>query len=302
MLIRLDKLVAERFGMSRSAAQEAVRTGRVDLGGVRCDEPGRMVPVESPVLFDANRAKARRVVGKSAVRVLHEDAHVVIVDKPAGLATLPSADFERDSLRHRVERYLAIRHGGRPHVGIIHRLDADTSGALAFARGPESLRAFQALFRAHDVERRYLAVVEGGPARSEGTIDRALVTETGHVRRRLARSSDEGRPAVTRFQVLERFGGVASLLACWLETGRTHQVRLHLAGIGLPVLGDRVYRPATQPRCKARFHRQALHAQVLGFVHPMTHESIRVEAPLPSDMNALVNDLRNRYGLPNAGG
>jgi 23S rRNA pseudouridine1911/1915/1917 synthase len=102
--------------------------------------------------------------------------------------------------------------------------------------------------------------------------------------------------------VIERFGTVATLVACWLETGRTHQIRIHLAEQGHPVVGDPVYRPKDRPRCKATFHRQALHAQTLGFVHPLTKESIRVEAPLPADMEALVLDLRNRYGIPGAGG
>jgi 23S rRNA pseudouridine1911/1915/1917 synthase len=225
-----------------------------------------------------------------------------VVDKPAGLATLPSAAHEPDTLRSRAERYLAIRHGGRPEVGIIHRLDTDTSGALAFARTAEALAAFQALFRAHDVERRYLAVVEGVPARAEFTIDLPLVTDAGTVRRRVARLPGEGRPAVTHARVVERFGPVASLLSCRLETGRTHQIRLHLAALGHPVLGDAVYRPRFQPRSKARFHRQALHAQTLGFVHPFTGEVVHVEAPIPPDLEGLLTELRNRFGIPGAGG
>ena len=108
---------------------------------------------------------------------------------------------------------------------------------------------------------------------------------------------------MTHFRVVERFGRVASLLALWLETGRTHQIRIHMAEMGHPVVGEPVYRPKEQPRCKAHFHRQALHAQTLGFAHPlMQGQSIRVEAPLPSDFSDLVLDLRNRYGLPGAGG
>ncbi len=302
MSIRLDKLVSERFGLSRRAAQDAVRLGRVDLDGVRCDEPGRLVEPEVALVYDPNRPKARRVIGRAAVSVLYEDRHVVIVDKPAGLPTLPSAAHEPDTLRHRVERYLAIRHGGRPEVGIIHRLDTGTSGALALAQTPEALAAFQALFRAHDVERQYLAVVEGVPSMAEATIELPLITDEGAVRRRVARSGEEGRRAVTHLRVVERFGPVAALVACRLETGRTHQIRLHLAAIGHPVVGDAVYRPRSQPRCKARFHRQALHAQSLGFRHPFTGTAVAVVAPLPDDLARLLTDLRNRFGLPGAGG
>ena len=118
----------------------------------------------------------------------------------------------------------------------------------------------------------------------------------------MARDPGEGRRAVTHFRVIERFGPVASLLAVWLETGRTHQIRIHMAEMGHPVVGEKVYRPKTQPRCKASFHRQALHAQTLGFTHPITGEPIRGEAPVPKDMADFLTDLRNRYGIPGAGG
>lgn len=300
MPIRIDKLVAERFALSRRAAQEAVRNGRVELAGVLCDEPGREVEPDADLAFFPNRPKARKVAGR--LRVLHEDRYVLIVDKPAGLLTLPTPERERDTLLDRVGRYLVLRYGGRPYAGVVHRLDKDTSGALAFARSPEAVRAFQELFRAHDIERQYLAVVEGVMPREAGTIDLALVTDRGDLRRGVARRPGEGRRAVTHYRVIERFGTVATLVACWLETGRTHQIRIHLAEQGHPVVGDAVYRPKEQPRCKATFHRQALHAQTLGFVHPLTKETIRVEAPLPTDMEALVLDLRNRYGIPGAGG
>jgi 23S rRNA pseudouridine1911/1915/1917 synthase len=249
------------------------------------------------VEYFPSRPRARVVATR--LRVLHEDRHVLIVDKPAGLLTLPTQAHERDTLVDRAARYLAIRHAvERPFVGVVHRLDKETSGALALARSPRAVRAFQTLFKTHDIERQYLAVVEGTLARAEGTIDRALVTDRGDLRRGVARTPDEGRPAVTHYRVVERFGSVATLAACWLETGRTHQIRIHLAEIGHPVVGDAVYRPRHQPRSKARFGRQALHAQTLGFIHPLTGEAIHVEAPLPADLAALIEDLRNRYGAP----
>ncbi|MFO0952014.1 MAG: RluA family pseudouridine synthase [Isosphaeraceae bacterium] len=300
MTMRLDKLVSEKFGLSRRAAQDAVRNGRVDVEGTRCDEPGREVTAETPVEFHPNRPKARAVAGR--LSVLYEDRQLVIVNKPAGVLTLPTSERERDTLLERVGRYLTLRHGvNRPFVGVVHRLDMDTSGALVMARSPESLRALQSLFKTHDIERQYLAVVEGRVGPSRGTVDLPLVTDRGDLRRGVARRPGEGRHAVTHFQVVERFGDVATLIACWLETGRTHQIRIHMAESGHPVVGDPVYRPRNAPRCKARFHRQALHAQTLGFVHPVSGESVHAEAPLPSDLEALIVDLRNRYGLPNSG-
>jgi 23S rRNA pseudouridine1911/1915/1917 synthase len=300
MTIRLDKLVADRFGLSRRAAQEAIRNGRIDLAGDRCDEPGREVEADAPIEFFPNRPKVRKVQGR--LRVLHEDPHVLIVDKPAGLLTLPTPDRERDTLLDRASRYLSLRYGGRPYVGIVHRLDKNTSGALALAKSNAALRGFQAIFKAHDVERQYLAVVEGAMRREAGTIDLALITDRGDLRRGVAREPGEGRRAVTHFRVIERFGPVATLVACWLETGRTHQIRIHMAEMGHPVVGDPVYRPRTLKRSKASFHRQALHAQTLGFRHPITGQAVSVEAPLPLDMAELTRDLRNRFGIPEAGG
>jgi 23S rRNA pseudouridine1911/1915/1917 synthase len=301
MPVRLDKLVSEKFGLSRRAAQEVVLTGRIDLAGSRCDEPGRMVEPDADVTFHPNRPKARRVVGVP-LKVLHEDAHVILVNKPAGLLTLPTALHEPDTLATRVERYLKLRHGGTPYVGIIHRLDKETSGVMAFAKSAEALKAFQDLFRAHEIERQYLAVVEGNPQRDAGIIDRALVIQGDAPRHRVAREPGEGVEALTRYRVVERFGPVASLVACWLETGRTHQIRLHLASIGHPVVGDDRYRPPGRPRSKARFHRQALHAQTLAFHHPFTGREVRVEAPPPKDLAGLIQDLRLRFGIPGAGG
>lgn len=301
MPTRLDKLVAERFGLSRRAAQEAIRNGRIDLAGERCEEPGREVAADVLVAYDPNRPKARRVAG-GRLKVLYEDPHVIVVDKPAGLLTLPTAAHERDTLLDRVNRYLVLRQGGRPYVGVVHRLDKDTSGALAFARSRKAQRALQAMFKAHDIERQYLAVVEGIVKRESGSVRLALTANRGDLRRGVARRDEEGRAAVTHFRVVERFGPVATLLACWLETGRTHQIRIHLAALGHPVVGDRVYRPREQARCKAKFGRQALHAQTLGFVHPLTNAQVHVEAPPPADLAGLFVDLRNRYGIPGAGG
>ena len=300
MPTRLDKFVADKFRLSRRAAQDAVRNGRVDLDGDRCDEPGREVDDDSAVAFFPNRPKARKVEGR--LRVLHDDPHVIIVDKPASVLSVPTRDQEPDTLLERVRNYLEIRHGGRAYVGVVHRLDKGTSGALAYAKSPAAMEAMQAMFMAHDIERQYLAVVEGNVRRESGTVDMALVADRGDLRRGVARGPGAGKRAVTHYRVVERFGPVATLVACWLETGRTHQIRIHLAEIGHPVVGDPVYRPRERPRTKASFHRQALHAQTLGFKHPITGVDVRAEAPPPRDFKDLAMDRRNRYGIEGAGG
>ena len=181
-------------------------------------------------------------------------------------------------------------------MGIVHRLDQDTTGAILVVTKVRALRPFQAMFRAHAIERTYVAVVEGVPLPPSGRIDWPLVRDRGDGRRGVTRDPSLGVPAVTRFRVLETFGQTASLVECRLETGRTHQIRIHLAEIGHPIIGDPVYRPRTRTRFPVVFHRQALHAQSLKFVHPFTHESIAVLAPVAADMTELAAELRNRFG------
>ncbi|GIW89393.1 MAG: pseudouridine synthase [Isosphaeraceae bacterium] len=302
MATRLDQLVAQRFGLSRSAAREAIRNGRVDLDGERCDQPGRLVPPDAALRYNPHRPKARRVVGVP-LQVLYEDREILIVAKPPGLLTLPTALHEPDTLLARVSRYLALRHGGTPYVGVVHRLDRDTSGALLFAKSPRALAAFQPLFRRHAIERQYLAIVEGALTRQQGTIRRPVVINPDRPRHRVARPGDtEALDAITHFRVVERFGTVATGLTVWLETGRTHQIRVHLASIGHPVVGDARYRSPHQRGSRIRFKRQALHAQRLGFDHPLTGRTVSVEAEPPADLLALIRDLRLRYGLTNSGG
>lgn len=292
--MRLDKVVMERFGLSRRAAMEAVRNGKVDVDG-RCGrEPGQDVAPDTSVTYDPNRPRPGST--DRHLRVLREGGDFLIVDKPDGLLTQPTQERERDTLLERAGRYLSRKHGIRnPFVGIVHRLDQDTSGAILLVTSARSLRPFQAIFRDHAVDRDYLAIVEGVFLTPSGRIDLPLVPDRGDGRRGVARGPNPAAvEAVTHFEVLESFGPSASLLACRLETGRTHQVRIHLAEIGHPVLGDRVYRPFKAPKFPLPARRQALHARHLGFVHPITGEAVSVEAPLPDDLEDLLEQLRGR--------
>jgi len=293
--MRLDKRIAELFGLSRRAAQEAVRQGQVDVNGRSCLEPGLEVEPEAEPIYNPNRPRAGTAVRR--LDVLYEDAQILIVNKPARLLTQPTPARERDTLVERAGRYLARKHGTkRPYVGIVHRLDQDTTGVILLVITARALRPFQAMFRTHAIERSYLGVVEGVFLTSAGRIDLPLVADRGDGRRGVTRDPSRGAPAVTFFEVLKTFGQAASLVECRLETGRTHQIRIHLAEIGHPVVGDPVYRPRTEPRFPVPFGRQALHAQSLRFVHPISNEEIRVEAPLPADLTGLVGELRHRFG------
>jgi 23S rRNA pseudouridine1911/1915/1917 synthase len=291
--MRLDKRVAEQFGLSRRAAQQAVRRGQVDVAGQTSHEPGQDVSPLVPLDYKPSRPRPESAARR--IRVLYQDRYILIVDKPAGLLTQPTPAREPDTLLERAGRYLArtrTRGGDRPYVGIVHRLDRDTSGVILVVCSARALRPFQALFRAHAIERRYLAVVEGAMEPARGTIDLPLVADRGDGRRGVPPAAGRGVPAVTHYEVVERFGPLATLVACRLETGRTHQIRIHLAARGHAVVSDPVYRPADWPAFPFPFSRQALHAQALGFAHPFTGLNVRIEAPLPADLAQWIADLR----------
>jgi 23S rRNA pseudouridine1911/1915/1917 synthase len=185
-------------------------------------------------------------------------------------------------------------------VGLVHRLDRDTSGAMAFVFSPGARAGLIDAFRDHRIERRYLALVAGNPRTEEGVVDAPLREAYVSGRRGVARRGEPSRPAVTHWRVVERFPG-AALLEVDLKTGRQHQVRVHLAHVGLFVLGDPVYGVSTP--APVRVQRQMLHARGLAFAHPVTGEPVRVESPLPKDFTKALSALRKRApaGPPRTG-
>lgn len=227
---------------------------------------------------------ARPARQRERLELLHAERDLIVVNKPAGLLTLPSApgraDYE-DSILARARAFARHKHGRRAYAGLLHRLDRGTSGALAIALSPEVHAAGRLLFKAHAFERTYLALVEGAPRADSGTIDAAITSDYRGGRRRVARPGEASLPARTHYRVRERFGTRAALLEVTLETGRQHQIRIHLASIGHPVAGDRVYGGAGESAQRA--DRPLLHAWRLAFPHPLTGARIAVEAPVPDD-------------------
>ena len=256
------------------------------------DEPGADVLEDVPLRYDPNRPERRRV--RSRLTVLAEDAHFLVVDKPAGLLSVQTAEHEGDTLFSRALSYLQHRYRRRAWVGVVHRLDKDTSGALAFARTREALHALQEQFKAHRIEREYVALVEGDVT-SAGVFDAPLVRDRGDRRRGIARLGEPGLSAVTRYRPLERFGR-ATLVSVRLETGRTHQIRVHFSSAGRPVIGDEVYRRREGAPSPITAPRQMLHARTLGFAHPETGELVRAESPIPPDFAAVLAELRRQPG------
>lgn len=295
MTERLDKIVAERFQLSRRAAREAVERGQVDVAGVRTVDPAETVAPEVEIGFHPNRPRLDTAVKR--LDVLYEDRDILIVDKPAGLLVQPTPLKERDTLLERAGRYQIHKRGvKKPYVGIVHRIDQQTSGVILLVTNPRALRPFQDLFKTHTIERDYLSVVEGVFLTPQGSIDLPLVEDAGDNRRGVSRDPSRGVPAQTHFKVLESYGTTASLVSIRLETGRTHQIRIHLAALDHTVVGDQVYGRRGRPKFPIAFPRQALHATALGFNHPLSGRSIRVDAALPADMSGLIDELKHEYG------
>jgi 23S rRNA pseudouridine1911/1915/1917 synthase len=288
--VRLDLAVSQRFGLSRRAARDAVRAGRIETGGAVADEPGLDVAPDAELRYDPNRP-ARHTV-HTRLSVLLEDPLFLIVDKPAGLLTVQTAEHEDDTLYARALAYLHHRYRKRAWVGVVHRLDKETSGALVFARTREALRILQEQFRRHSIDREYLALVEGA-VRRPGVFDAPLVADRGDRRRGVARPGEPGKHAVTRYRPIETFDR-ATLVSVRLETGRTHQVRVHFSASGHPVVGDSVYRRREGAVPGLEVRRQMLHAHVLGFDHPGTGERVRATSPLPADFQEALRTLRRR--------
>jgi 23S rRNA pseudouridine1911/1915/1917 synthase len=283
---RLDSLLATRDEIaSRARAEKLLGTDAVRVDGeVRAKshrlEGGALVEVELP------EPEGGLVPERASVRVLYEDPHLLVVDKPAGIAVHPGAGERRPTLAGQLLG-LGARGGADPErPGIVHRLDRDTSGALVASRSAGAYAALQEAIRRREVERRYLALVRGRPRSRTGRIDAPI----GRDRRAPTRRSldtAEPRDAVTRFEVRETLAEHA-LLEVSLETGRTHQIRVHLAAIGLPVSGDRQY----GVKGDLGLERQFLHAYRLRFRHPVTREDVDVVSPLPDDLQEALERAR----------
>ena len=289
--MRLDLLLIRNHpGLSRRRAREVIEKGQVSVAGQRVREAGREVEETAAVVFDPNRRALPRA--RCTLPVLHEDEHVIVVDKPAGMLSVPSAPglHQEDTALRRVQEYARRRSPRGWFAERVHRLDRDTSGALAFALSPEARAGLIQTFRDHRIERVYLAVVDGEPRQEHGVVDAPVREEWRGGRRGLARADEPSRPALTRFWVRERLAGFA-LLEVTLETGRQHQIRAHLAHVGTPVLGDAVYGRTAHDRIAPRL---LLHAWRLGFAHPVTGERVAVESPVPEDLARVLAQLRRQ--------
>jgi 23S rRNA pseudouridine1911/1915/1917 synthase len=290
---RLDQLLAEPLG-SRSHAQRAIDAGRVTVDGVVRPKRHRVAAGERvEVAVEPVAATAAEATADVPFAVLYEDEHLLVVDKPAGVVVHPARGHRGATLSEALADRAAG--GGDPaRAGIVHRLDRDTSGLLVVAKSDEAHRRLQEAIRRREVQREYLALVEGCPPARSGTID-APIGRDRRVRTRMSTDTDVPREARTHF-ALERALPETALLRVTLETGRTHQIRVHLKAIGHPVAGD----PEYGTPGLLGLERQFLHAARLAFAHPVGGEPLDVASPLPQDLAAVLARLERRAGARNA--
>jgi len=303
---RLDRLLATRLAaLSRSRLKQLVEAGRVTMGGATVRDPSlRVKPGQvfelslPPPVADRPQPQAMDLA------IVHEDEHLLVLDKPAGLVVHPAPGNPDQTLvnallAHCGESLAGI--GGVKRPGIVHRLDKDTSGLMVVAKTELAQTRLAADFAARRINRAYHAVTWGVPRPGEGEIS-SLIGRSPSNRKKMAVLRSGGKPAVTRYKVLRAFKDAAALVECRLATGRTHQIRVHLSERGHPLIGDRTYgntrslaRLRTLPPAvravAAAFPRQALHAVLIGFRHPASGDYVQFISPLPKDITDLIGFL-----------
>jgi 23S rRNA pseudouridine1911/1915/1917 synthase len=297
---RLDRALAALLPIySRERLKSLISAGQVESGGLLVRDPATKVrPGTTYHIAVPPPVAAHNVAQDIPLTIVHEDAHLLVVDKPAGMVVHPAAgNFDGTMvnalLHHCAGRLSGI--GGVARPGIVHRIDKDTSGLLVVAKTDRAHEGLAVQFADHSIDRRYAAIVAGLPRAGSGTVDAPLARSSVNRKKVAIVREGQGKRAVTHWTLQEPLKK-AALVECRLETGRTHQVRVHMASIGHPLLGDPVYgrtRPEHKEVLKGlQFERQALHAARLGFVHPITGGTLTFESPIPSDMQRLFINLK----------
>ncbi len=311
---RLDRVLTRlQADLSRSRVQALIRDGQVAIDDVPALDPNRKVAGGARITLTVPPPVPAEPAGEAIdLTIVYEDDDLIVIDKPSGLVVHPAAGHDSGTLvnaliAHCGESLSGI--GGVKRPGIVHRLDKDTSGLLVVAKNDLAHQALAAQFADHGrtgpLERAYLAILWGVPERRRGTVDAPLARSTHNREKIVVVGEDRGRYAITHYEVLEALPPaqpLASLVRCELETGRTHQIRVHMAHLGHPLLGDATYGSGfktkanrlseTQREALDALNRQALHAAILGFEHPRSGEFLRFESPLPPDMAALLEALQ----------
>jgi len=307
---RLDRFLADCLPeLSRSQVKKLIDDGRVLLRGLPAKAGEKLKGGETLEVSLPEPAPVEAQPEEIPLRVLFEDRHLIVVDKPAGMVVHPAPGHLGgtlvNALLHHCRDLAGI--GGELRPGIVHRLDKDTSGVMVAAKDDATLQGLARQFKAHSLTRRYWALVHGVVQKDEGTVDQAIGRHTTD-RKKMSGRSRSGRRAVTHWRVLRRYDSDRlTLVELRLETGRTHQIRVHFSEMNFPIVGDPVYGSSSRiagladlelRRRVLQLHRQALHARVLGFDHPATGSYMEFSSPLPTDLREILDYLDSKYGLP----
>ena len=308
---RLDRfLMGATEDMSRTYLQRCIRNGDVTINDKMVKQPSYPLRAGDRVCLTLPPPRPLDTVAPEQIPldILHEDSHLLVLNKPAGMLVHPANGVNDGTLVNALLAHCTDLSGtgGVERPGIVHRLDKGTSGVLVVAKTDVVHRGLSVQFERHSITRQYVAIVCGTPAETTGTID-ARIARSRRDRRRMTTVETGGRRAVTHYEVLERYPKFARLQLT-LETGRLHQIRVHLQHIGHPVAGDAVYGGEQRAlndadtgalkRTLAQLKRQALHARLLGFEHPATGENLTFSAPLPKDMQQVVEALTKKFRGP----
>lgn len=296
---RLDKALSTASGLSRERVKALLAEGRVELAGKPAAQASAKVAAGTPFAIRVPEALPAEAQAQDIpLKIVFEDEHLIVVDKPAGLVVHPAAGNLDGTLVNALLHHCAGQLsgiGGVARPGIVHRIDKDTSGLLVVAKTDVAHEGLARQFADHSIERAYLAIVGGTPKPLSGTVTGAIARSNADRKKMALVSDGRGKHAVTHYRTLEAFAH-ASLAECRLETGRTHQVRVHMASLGHALLGDPVYGRTPKPLKplleRLSFRRQALHARELGFIHPVSGEKLAFSSMLPADMEALLVELR----------
>jgi 23S rRNA pseudouridine1911/1915/1917 synthase len=311
---RLDRFLgqgaaARRIALSRTRLKALIEAGEISIDKKIARDPSTRLAAGARIVFEAPPVEESAIAGEDIqLAVVYEDEHLIVIDKPAGLVVHPAPGHAAGTLVNALIRHCGTSLsgiGGVRRPGIVHRLDKDTSGLLVVAKTDAAHRGLADLFADHgrtgSLEREYLAIVWGGFEASAGKVVASIGRDPRHREKMAIMSEERGRHATTHWRLGEGLGP-ASLIACQLETGRTHQIRVHMASVGHPLLGDSVYGSGFKTKAAllgnraasalASLGRQALHASVLGFEHPATGETLRFESAPPKDFMRLLKALR----------
>lgn len=291
---RLDIFVSKKTGITRSQMQKLIKDGLV-LVNKKIEDQNYKVKIDDNItVHEPEEEKEILIPEALPVNILYMDRHLVVVDKPAGMVVYPAAGHNRgtllNALAYHCKKLATV--GGPLRPGVVHRLDKDTSGVMVVALNNKAYYDLAEQFKKRTINRKYITLVYGNIKEDSGEIEMKIGRAVSD-RKKMSTRTKRGKEAITRWRVIERFDA-ATLIEAKLGTGRTHQIRVHFSAIGHPVIGDKTYGKKTVieiDRKKIIFPRQMLHAETLGFIHPVTKEYIEFSSPLPEDMEECIKKL-----------